>query len=92
MRCILLIVALTAIASVLVHFRRGEVRVRHETRRLQFQQVTLQRELRNQQIQLSHLTSPGRVRRRAQAMALGLTERTYLANHGRLGGALAQGP
>ncbi len=92
MRCILLIVALAVIASTLVHVRRGEVRARYETRRMQSQQVSLQRELRSQQIQLSHLTSPARVRQTAEAMALGLTERTYAANRGGLGGSLAQRP
>ncbi len=92
MRCALLLVALTVIAAALVHLRRGEVRARYETHRCQARQVTLQRRLWNQQVQLSELTSPRQIRERAEAMALRLTERTYLTTRGGPGQTIAQRP
>ncbi len=83
MRLGLLIVSITAVAVVLVQIERAEVRVGHETRRLQAEQVSLHRELGNQRLYLSELTSPSRVRRMVEAMSLHLTERTpaaYTAN------------
>jgi len=92
MRHALLIVLLAAIAATLVHLRRGEIRARYEANRYRARQVVLQRDLLDQQVRLSELTSPGRIRRTAATMALGLAERTYVTTRGGPSGALAQRP
>lgn len=79
MRWILLVVSLAVMATMSVQVRRCEIRARHDIHRHQSQQVSLRRQLWVQQVELSELTSPGRVRRTAEAMALGLTERTYVS-------------
>jgi len=92
MRHALLIVSLAAIATTLVHLRRVEVRARYEANRHCARQVVLQRDLLDQQVRLSELTSPGRIRQTAATMALGLTERIYATAGSGPSGALAQRP
>lgn len=92
MRHGLLVVVLAAIAVTLVHLRRGEVRARYETHRHMATQAGLQRDLLDQQVRLSELTSPGRIRQTAATMALGLSERTYVTTTGGASGALAYRP
>ena len=92
MRHGLLVVALAAIAVTLVHLRRGELRARYEMHRHTARQATLQRDLLDQQIRLSELTSPVRIRQTAEVMALGLTERSYVAATGAARGSLAARP
>lgn len=92
MRRILLVVSLAVMAAMLVQVRRREICARHDIRRHQSQQVSLRRQLWDQQVQLSELTSPGRLRRTAEAMALGLTERTYVSARPGQGGTIAERP
>ncbi len=87
MRFAMLIVALTAIAVAFVQVERAEVRANHEIRQYQAQQISLHRELGNQQLNLSELTSPSRVRQAASALALGLSERTYISGAAPAGSA-----
>ena len=76
MRWAIILIALTAVGAALVHFRRDEVRHRHEIRRLTRQQVRLRRSLWDQQVQLSELTSPQRVRGFVTTGSLDLVDRT----------------
>ena len=76
MRWAVVVIALAAVGAALVHFRRDEVRYRHEIRRLTRQQVTLRRSLWDQQVQLSELTSPQRVRGFVASGSLDLVDRT----------------
>jgi len=93
MRRVLLVISLAIVATALVHLRREEARVRYETYRCQARQVALRRELWDQQVLLGERTSPGRIRRTAEAMALGLAERTYVSGLGASpGGEVAQRP
>ena len=70
MRLTAVIVILGAIAVGLVHLRHSEMAARHQTHRLQATQVRLRRKFWGQQVRLSHLMSPGEVRRRAAALNL----------------------
>ncbi len=76
MRWAVVVIALAAVGAALVHFRRDEVRHRHEIRRLTRQRVTLRRSLWDQQVQLSELTSPQRVRGFVASGSLDLVDRT----------------
>ena len=76
MRWAPVVILLAAIAVGLVHLRREQTRERYQIRRCQLQQVTIQRELGNQQIRLSQATSPQRVREFVQANGLNLADRT----------------
>lgn len=76
MRWAMVVIALAAVGAALVHFRRDEVRHRHEIRRLARQQVRLRRSLWDQQVQLSELTSPKRVRGFVTTGSLDLVDRT----------------
>jgi hypothetical protein len=71
----MIIIALTAMAVSVVHIRRAEVVARHESQQFQLQQVKLRRQLWDQQITLSYLTTPAEVRRRSDEMSLGLVEK-----------------
>ncbi|HDZ20558.1 hypothetical protein LCGC14_0513030 [marine sediment metagenome] len=76
MRWMMVIVILAAVATALVHFRRSEVRARHEIRQLDRQQVQLRRQLWDQQILLGEVTSPGRIRQIVQVGSLDLADRS----------------
>ena len=75
MRIAAVIVALTVMAVSLVHIRRAELVARHDAQELQLQQVTLRRQLWDQQITLSNLATPAEVRRRAEEMSLDLVNK-----------------
>jgi hypothetical protein len=79
------IILLGVITVSLVHIRRQEVRARYRAQQLDREAANLRRQLGNQQLQLSELTTPGVVRRRAEAMALGLIDvdrpDRHLASH-----------
>jgi len=74
MRMAVVIIALAAIAVALVHLRRAELSVRHETQELRTQQVGLRRELWDLQNRAGQLTAPGEINRRRGQMALDLKD------------------
>ena len=76
MRLALVVVALAAVVTGLVHIRRDVVRQRHEIRQLDREQVRLRRALWDQQVHLSELTSPHRVRQTVVEQSLDLADRT----------------
>ncbi len=76
MRLAIVIVSVAAIAVGLVHLRRTEIATRHRIQRLSAEQIRLRRVLWDQQVRLGELTAPGRVRQRADEMALGLSQET----------------
>ncbi|MGA2266054.1 MAG: hypothetical protein ABSH10_06440 [Phycisphaerae bacterium] len=75
MRLAMIIIALAAMAVGLVHIRHAEVVARHDSQEYQLQQVKLRRQLWDQQIALSYLTTPAEVRKRSEEMSLGLVEK-----------------
>ena len=75
MRLVLMILSLAAIGVGLVQIRRAETRACHRIQELQGQQVRLRRRLWDQQIRLGRITAPEEIRRRAEEMALWLTDR-----------------
>ena len=72
MRIAVIILALAGTAVILVHLRRAEATLRHETQQLGFQQIKLRRTLWDQQITLGYLAAPAEVRRRSEEMSLDL--------------------
>ena len=85
MRISFLIILLAVITVSLVHIRRREVRARYRTHQLDQEAVALRRQLGNQQLRLSELTTPRVVWLRAETMALGLINADrpdrHLASH-----------
>lgn len=75
MRIAVVILSLAGVAVGLVHLRRAELIARHESQQLQLQQVTLRRQLWDQQIHLSYLAAPAEVRRRSEEMCLDLVDK-----------------
>ncbi len=59
----------------LVHIRRWEASARYEIQQLKRRRVNISRRIWVQQARLGKLTGPRRVRRRADEMALDLTDR-----------------
>jgi len=74
-RIAIVILSLAGVAVGLVHLRRAELIARHESQQLQLQQVTLRRQLWDQQIHLSYLAAPAEVRRRSEEMCLDLVDK-----------------
>jgi len=70
-----LIISLASVTVALVHLRRMEVSARHETQRLEMRQVQLRRRLWDQQVDLSRLTAPQKVREQVRNGLLGLVEK-----------------
>ena len=62
----------------LVHIRRWEASARYEIQQLKRRRVNISRRIWVQQARLGQLTGPRRVRRRADEMALDLTDRDPL--------------
>lgn len=71
MRLALIIVCLTSIAVARVHLRRCELLARHDSQELANRQVELRRALWDQQVRMSYLTAPAKVRQQAIEMSLG---------------------
>lgn len=84
MRIAFIIFSLTAIAVGLVHIRTAENACRNQVLTLQnYYRVEVPRKLWDQQVELSHLTAPVAVQKRAEELALQLVEkdkRTRLAS------------
>ena len=68
------IVVLAAIAAALVQLRREEARVRHEIQRCISHQMVVRRKLWGQRVRIGWLIAPSQARRRADEMALDLTD------------------
>jgi len=91
LRIAIVIVALAAIAVAMVHIRRTRTNLRNEIQRMENQQISLRRELQDQQIRLGRAMAPSEIRRRAEEMALPMVDRlkvtgemtTGRATHGR---------
>jgi cytochrome c-type biogenesis protein CcmE len=78
MKLAMVIVCLAAIATCVVHFRRERTYLRNEVQKYQSQQVTLRRDLWDQQVRLGWLINPAEVRRRTQELALPMVDRAHL--------------
>ena len=76
MRWAVVIIGLAAVAAGLVQIRRSEIRQRYEMRQLALDQIQLRRDLYDQQMQLSEMTSPQTVRAAVEVKALDLADRT----------------
>ena len=70
MKLAMVILGVAAIAAGVVHFRRERTILRHETQRLEEQQVVLRRALWDQQARLAMLVAPAEIRRRAKDFGL----------------------
>ena len=70
MRFALIIVCLMTIAVARVHLRRAQLQAQHEAQELANRQIELRRALWDQQVRMSYLTAPAKVRQQAQEMAL----------------------
>jgi hypothetical protein len=68
LRLALIIVCLTSIAVARVHLRRCELLARHDSQELANRQVELRRALWDQQVRMSYLTAPAKVRQQAIEM------------------------
>jgi hypothetical protein len=75
MRISLVIAALAAIAVVMVHIRREEIRTNYQIHQLQGDQVNLRRKLYDQQADLGRLIAPREVRERMGKLDVRLTSR-----------------
>ena len=73
-RLVIVTIVLTAVALALVSIRRQEAWVRHDIQRHQQRQMALRRRLWDQRVRIGQLVAPAEVRRRAQEMALDLTD------------------
>ena len=69
MKYVPIIACVAAILVGLVHVRREEIVTRHAIQRLRIRQIKLRRVLWDQQRRLGRLRCPGRVLRRATALA-----------------------
>jgi hypothetical protein len=79
MKLSIVIVCLAAIAAGVVHFRRERTHLRNEVQTLEGRQVTLRRDLWDQQVRLAWLIAPAEVQRRARDLALPLVDRAHLS-------------
>ncbi|MHC4985281.1 MAG: hypothetical protein ACYTFO_03905 [Planctomycetota bacterium] len=76
MRWVPVVILLAAIAAGLVQLRRQEAQEQYQANRLDLQQVQLRRQLDDQQMRLSGVTSPLRIRQLVRANGLDLADRT----------------
>ncbi len=78
MRLAVVIIALAAIAVGLVHIRRARTMACNQIQRLENMQISLKRDLQDQQVRLGWLTSPSEIHRKAAEMALPMVERSKI--------------
>ena len=72
-RAAIVIVAMAAIATGLVHLRRLEARTRYQLHQNLDTQTRLRRDLWDKRVHIGSLVAPNQVKRRSDSMALDLT-------------------
>jgi hypothetical protein len=78
MKLAMVIVCLAAIAAGVIHFRTERMHLRHQVQSMETQQVSLRRDLWDQQVRMAWLVAPAEVRKRAQDLALPMVDRAHL--------------